>query len=51
MTDRPALAVICTSRPRSFPVGMPATVRRNVRPRFPREGGSRAVRGPRSWPG
>ena len=38
ITDRPLFAVICTSRPRNFPVGMPATVRRNPRPRRPREG-------------
>ena len=60
--DRPALAVICTSRPRNLAVGMPETVRRNPRPRFPREGrlpvrsrpSARAVgevAGPRSrWP-
>ena len=38
ITARPALAVIWTRRSRSFPVGMPATMRRNAFPRRPREG-------------
>jgi hypothetical protein len=38
MTCRPALAVIWVSRSRSFPVGMPEIMRRNARPRFPRDG-------------
>lgn len=38
ITDSPALAVIWTSRPRSFPVGMAETARRKSLPRLPREG-------------
>ena len=43
MTDRPAVAAIATRRSRNFPVGSPATARRNLLPRVPRPMVSRPV--------